>query len=100
MPAICTINDRDVPHCGPMKRTATQGNVYVNGKAVSREGDPNTPHLVPGGRGCVIHSAPITNGSNSVFIGNKGVGRVGDSLTLCTAVSTGSANVFAGPPII
>jgi uncharacterized Zn-binding protein involved in type VI secretion len=96
MPAICTINDLDVPHCGSMKRTATQGNVYVNGKAVSCKDDLNTPHLVPAGRFCAIHAAPITIGSTSVKIGGKGVGRVGDPLTGCTSVATGSSNVFAG----
>ena len=40
--------------------------------------------------------APITTGSSTVFVNNKGCGRVGDGVTGCTSVSTGSSNVFAG----
>lgn len=96
MPAVCRINDLDVPHCSSMKRAMGSGNVFVNGRAVSCQGDMNSPHLIPSGSRCVIHAAPITTGSTTVKINGKGVGRVGDPLTGCTAVASGSSNVFAG----
>ncbi len=70
-------------------------NVFANGIAVSRQGDVNTSHLLPGVP-CPTHVAPIASGSPTVFINNLGCGRVGDSLTACTAVAAGSPNVFAG----
>ena len=96
----------DVPHCGPMVRTVTQTSVNVNGIPISRQGDPNTPHLMPG-TPCPIHTAKIIFGSSSVFVGGKGCGRVldvlgtlaiGDSpaVVTCTAVAQGSPSVFAG----
>jgi uncharacterized Zn-binding protein involved in type VI secretion len=35
-------------------------------------------------------------GSTTVFVNGKGIGRVGDAISGCTAVAAGSANTFAG----
>ena len=70
-------------------------NVFVNGIGVSREGDNNTSHLLPGSP-CPSHSAPIASGSSTVKINGQGCGRVGDSISGCTSVAAGSPNVFAG----
>jgi uncharacterized Zn-binding protein involved in type VI secretion len=78
-----------------MTRAAGSPSVYVNGIPWSRQGDRNTPHLLPP-IPCVTHTAPITTGSGSVFINGKGAGRVGDRITGCTSVAAGSPNVFAG----
>ena len=51
---------------------------------------------VPGIPPCIPHAAPITTGSTTVFINGLGCGRVGDAITACTSVATGSPNVFAG----
>ena len=40
---------------------------------------------------------PIANGSSTVKINGKGCGRIGDGITACTSVQSGSENVFAGP---
>jgi len=48
------------------------------------------------GTPCPSHAQPIAVGSTKVFVNGKGCGRVGDSITGCTAVATGSSNVFAG----
>jgi uncharacterized Zn-binding protein involved in type VI secretion len=56
----------------------------------------NTVHLLPGGKSCPAHAASISSGSGSVFVNNKGCGRVGDGLSGCTMVAAGSSNVFAG----
>ena len=95
MPAVTRIGDADVAHCSGMTRAEGSSNVFVNGIAVSREGDDNTSHLLPGVP-CPSHSAPIATGSSSVFVNGKGCGRVGDSISGCTSVAAGSPNVFAG----
>jgi uncharacterized Zn-binding protein involved in type VI secretion len=95
MPAVTRIGDADVGHCSGMVRAQGSGDVFVNNIAVSRQGDINTVHLLPGSP-CPAHTAPITVGSTTVFINNLGCGRIGDSLTACTAVAAGSPNVFAG----
>jgi uncharacterized Zn-binding protein involved in type VI secretion len=78
-----------------MTRDGCSPDVFVNDIAVSRQGDANTSHLLPGDP-CPDHTAPITTGSTTVFINNKGCGRVGDAITGCTSVAAGSADVFAG----
>ena len=95
MPAVTRIGDADVAHCSGMTRAVGSGNVFVNGIAVSRQSDVNTGHLLPGGKSCPSHAAPITTGSTTVFINNLGCGRVGDAVTGCTSVAAGSSNVFA-----
>ena len=95
MPAVTRIGDADVAHCSGMVRAAGSRNVFVNGIAVSRQGDNNTGHLLPGSP-CPSHSAPITAGSGTVKVNGLGCGRVGDGITGCTSVAAGSSNVFAG----
>ena len=48
MPAVTRIGDADVLHCSIPKRAAGSSNVFVNGIGVSRQGDVNTAHLLPG----------------------------------------------------
>ena len=95
MPAVTRIGDADVAHCSGMVRAAGSGDVFVNNIPVSRQGDVNTAHLLPGSP-CPSHAAPIAVGSTTVFINNKGCGRVGDAISGCTSVAQGSSNVFAG----
>ena len=98
MPAICRGNsvDADVTYCSTPLRSALSPNVIVNGTGISRQGDNNTSHDVPGDP-CPSHAAPIATGSTTVFINGKGCGRIGDAITGCTSVATGSSNTFAGP---
>ena len=95
MPAVTRIGDADVAHCSGMVRAQGSGNVFANNIPVSRQGDVNTVHLLPGSP-CPAHAAPIASGSSSVFVNNKGCGRIGDGLSGCTSVAAGSPNVFAG----
>ena len=95
MPAVTRIGDADVAHCSGMTRAQGSGNVFANGIAVSRQGDNNTGHLLPGVP-CPSRSAPIASGSSTVKVNNKGCGRVGDGISGCTTVAAGSSNVFAG----
>ena len=93
MPAVTRIGDADVTHCSGMTRAQGSSDVFCNGIGISREGDNNTGHLLPGAP-CPSHSAPIATGSSTVFVNGKGCGRIGDPT--CTSVSGGSGNVFAG----
>ncbi len=95
MPAVTRIGDADVTHCSGMTRAQGSSNVFVNGIGVSRQGDNNTTHLLPG-EPCPPHTAAITTGSTTVFVNGKGCGRVGDAITACTSVAAGSEDVFAG----
>lgn len=95
MPAVTRIGDSDVGHCSGMVRAAGSGNVFVNGISVSRQGDNNTVHKLPGSP-CPSHAAAISSGSGTVKVNNKGCGRVGDGIGGCTSVAAGSGNVFAG----
>lgn len=98
MPAVCRGDsvDSDVPHCSTPLRDQRSDDVKVNGIGISRQGDNNTPHLLPPAP-CPSHTAPIAVGSTWVFINNKGCGRIGDAISSCTSVATGSPDVFAGP---
>lgn len=93
MPAVTRIGDPDIPHCSGMSRAAGSGNVFANGRGISRQGDANTPHLLPPVP-CPVHSATISSGSSTVYVNGRQCGRVGDPT--CTAVAGGSPNVFAG----
>lgn len=95
MPAVTRIGDADVAHCSGMSRAQGSPNVFANNIPVSRQGDNNTTHLLPGSP-CPPHAAPIAIGSVSVFTNFKGTGRVGDAISGCTSVAAGSPNVFAG----
>lgn len=94
MPAITRVGDADVAHCSGMVRAVGSPNVFANGISISRQGDPNTVHLLPGSP-CPPHSAPIASGSPNVKVNSLGTGRVGDELSGCTSVAAGSPNVFA-----
>lgn len=78
-----------------MVRAEGSPDVFVNGIPWSRQGDVNTPHLLPG-EPCPTHTAPIAVGSSSVFVNGRGAGRVGDAISACTSVAAGSPDVFCG----
>lgn len=95
MPAVTRVGDADVAHCSGMTRAQGSPSVTVNGRAVSRQGDNNTPHLLPG-TPCPGHAAPIAAGSGTVTVNGRGIGRVGDAISGCTSVAEGSPDVTAG----
>ena len=80
-----------------MSRAQGSSNVLVNGIPWSRQGDINTPHLVPPNiPPCPSHVAAIAIGSITVRVNGRGAGRVGDAISGCTSVAEGSDNVTAG----
>jgi len=96
MPAATRIGDADVTHCSTPARMVGSPDVFVNSIPWSRQGDINTPHLLPCPPGCCVHVAPIATGSSTVFVNGRGSGRIGDGISGCTSVAVGSPNVYAG----
>jgi uncharacterized Zn-binding protein involved in type VI secretion len=78
-----------------MVRALGSHDVLVNGRPWSRQGDVNSPHLLPA-LVCPTHVAPIALGSFTVRVNGRGAGRIGDKLISCTAVAGGSHDVLAG----
>ena len=94
MAAVTRIGDNDSAHCSGMARAQGSGNVFANGRPVSRQSDVNTVHLLPPSP-CGAHAAGIASGSSDVKVNSLGIGRVGDGISGCTSVAVGSSNVFA-----
>jgi uncharacterized Zn-binding protein involved in type VI secretion len=97
--SVCRKNDVDLVHCSVPTRFGASTNVFVNGRGISRQGDVNTPHLkppFPPPVPCPTHAAGIASGSSTVKVNGRGCGRVTDGIAGCTAVASGSSNVFAG----
>lgn len=95
MPAVTRIGDADDVHCDRPVRAQGSTTVFCNNIGISRQGDLNNVHLLPGSP-CPSHAADIAIGSVSVFVDGRGCGRVGDAISGCTSVAAGSPNVFAG----
>ena len=96
MPAVTYFGAADVPHCSGMVRRGHSLNVRVNGIGVSRQGDVNTPHLLPCGPKCCGHAMPIAMGSLTVRVNGRGAGKMTDYIAGCTMVAMGSPNVLVG----
>lgn len=94
MPAVARIGDADVPHCSGHNLATGSGDVFANGRGVSRVGDSNTPHLLPGSP-CPGHTATVSSGSGTVFVNGRPCARVGDPFAACTSIAQGSPDVFA-----
>ena len=95
MPAVARLGDTCTGHgCFPSRPcTGASGDVFVNGKAVHRQGDAWAPH---GCADCVPHASSLAAGSATVIVNGRQLGRVGDPVACGSAVAEGSANVFAG----
>lgn len=96
MPAQARVGDPGIPHCSPYTIMTGSPDVIVNGKAAATVGSVSTPHLIPAGKFCVTHVAPVILGSFSVVINGKPAARVGDPLGTCTKIALGSFDVITG----
>lgn len=96
MTAVTRITDLDIVHCSLPVRAIGSPNVFVSGLPWSSTTQTNIPHLIPAGKFCVVHVAPIGIGSSSVFVNGLSAGRIGAPLITCTATAAGSPNVFCG----
>jgi len=102
MPAISRIGDNVLSPDGsgfkcrmPLKTSVGEGNsnsVYANGVLITVQGNKVAPHPKPG---CtIIDTSGLDSGSGQVFIGGKGVGRIGDTMG-DNVITQGSPTVFA-----
>lgn len=66
-------------------------NVFVNGTAITRQGDKYTVHCLSSS----CHQGAAT-GSSTVFANGKGVNTNGKPITCGDTAGNGSSNVFAG----
>jgi len=96
MTAVVRIGDLDIVHCSLPVRAVGSPNVIVGGLPWSLVSNINMPHLIPAGRFCAVHVAPIIQGSSSVFVNGLSAGRIGAPILNCTATASGSPNVFCG----
>ncbi|MCM5507132.1 PAAR domain-containing protein [Vibrio sp. SCSIO 43169] len=96
MSAVARVGDQCTGHgCWPPRPSvAGSPDVFCNGIAVHRQGDGWAPHTCPSIP--ETHASVLANGSSSVFVNGKALGRIGDPVACGSSVATGSADVFAG----
>lgn len=71
----------------------TQTTVFIEGFPPVVQGDTVAPHAAAG---CGLDTSGLTKYSSTVFIGGKGVGRIGDQYTGDNTITSGSSTVFIG----
>lgn len=102
MPAVARANGTDSVFsrtgvgrgCRSPRTTVTGSGtnmVFVNGIPVVVQGDTVGPHAASG---CGPDLSVLTSFSGTVFVGGKGVGRIGDQYTSDNIITSGSENVF------
>lgn len=96
MTSVARVGDAGLVHCSSFVIATGSPNVFVNSRPVARVGDSSSTHLMPVGKKCIPHVAPITAGAATVFVNGRPVARVGSPLAMCTVVVQGSPNVFVG----
>jgi uncharacterized Zn-binding protein involved in type VI secretion len=82
-------------HFPPTPAIGGSPDVYVNGRALMRVGDPYVPHP------CAVGHAPphprnLAKGSSSVFVNGIPAGRKGDAINCGGEAQTASSNVYIG----
>jgi uncharacterized Zn-binding protein involved in type VI secretion len=93
MAAVTRLGDPSAGHCFSLRgNSGASGDVFANGIAVHRQGDPWPTHTC----GTSSHASATSGGSGTVFINGKPCARIGDALDCGDAIAVGSGNVFAG----
>lgn len=95
MPAVSFLGASSTGHGSfpPRPNTGASGDVFVNGTAIHREGDPWAIHCNPDP---TCHDGVLSAASGTVFVNGKGCSRIGDDISCGDAVAEGSGDVFAG----
>lgn len=93
MPAVARVSDKGVPHCSGFSILTGSSDVFVNGRPVAFSGSKSSPHLTPSKR-CFTHTSTVVASPRNVFVNGRPIACVGDKLTMCTAIATGSSDVF------
>lgn len=76
----------------PHNNVQASSNVFVEGRAVHRQGDLWAPHQC----GPNVHASVLAKGSSTVFVNGKGCGRIGDPVACGSVAIDGAVTVFAG----
>jgi uncharacterized Zn-binding protein involved in type VI secretion len=91
--------------CGPGQCGIGSENVIIENKLAYRVGDRTFPHSYPvtttdddGNTTitCVPHVTVLTKGSSKVMVNNRPAGRIGDTHTCGSFVTTGASKVIIG----
>ncbi len=95
MPPVTRVGDNNTGHdaCPGVPLASGSPNVYANGRAVGRIGDPYVVH------GCPIHVPHVPHlaaGSSTVFVNGSPVSRIGDAVDCGGSAAQGSPNVIIG----
>lgn len=77
----------------PRPSVEASGNVFVNGIGAHRKNDGWAVHCNSDPQ---CHDSVLAEGSGTVFVNGKALGRIGDPVACGSAVAKGSSNVFAG----
>ena len=98
MPKVTRLGDIGSGHSCHFPPTPSIGaspDVYAEGKAVVRKGDPYAPHACPT---CPapVHPRSLSAGSGSVYVNGIPAGRVGDSISCGGAADAGASDVAFG----
>jgi uncharacterized Zn-binding protein involved in type VI secretion len=91
---IATVGDKTTGHdCHP-PQTIVEGSptVFLNGKAVARQGDAVTSHTC----GNNTHGGVISSGSGTIIVNGRPAAQIGSAVSCGGAVASGAANVYGG----
>ncbi|MFC3025410.1 type VI secretion system PAAR protein [Vibrio zhugei] len=99
MPNAARVGDIDTGHgCfPPTSITAGSGDVFIDGIAAARVGDPLMLHACP----CPtmphgVHGRSIAAGSGTVKINGQPAARIGDAIDCGGSIAVGSGTVIIG----
>ena len=96
MPAVARVGDAGAVHCSSYTIATGSSDVFIDGRAVARNGDSSTVHQKPSGKKCVSHVSQIIASGSTVFVNGLPIAVVGDKLSDCTQIIEGSESVFIG----
>lgn len=89
-PPVARLKDLCTGHgpCAPRPNIQGSPDVFVNSRPAHRKGDKWAVHCG--------HDSVLAEGSSTVFVNGKELGRIGDPVACGSDVATGSPDVFAG----
>lgn len=96
MPAVARVGDAGAVHCSSYTIATGSSDVFIDGRAVARNGDSSAVHQKPSGNKCVPHVSQIIASGSTVLVNGQPVAVVGDRLGDCTQIIQGSDSVFIG----
>ena len=96
MPAVARQGEAGAVHCSGYTIATGSPEVFIDGRAVARNGDSSAVHKKPSGNKCVPHVSQIIASGSTVFVNGLPVAVVGDRLGDCTQIIEGSQSVFIG----